>query len=413
MKYSIIIIGDELLAGQVADTNSGTIARLLEPHGWELERVSVISDNPEAILREISSCFDETDVILTTGGLGPTKDDLTKQTLCRYFGGKLVESPEVLANVKRVISARNLKLNDLTAAQALIPSSCRVIQNQVGTAPLMWFEKPGKVLVAMPGVPFETETMMKREVIKELTNRFPSASVLDRRVVMVHGLSESAVAEMIAGWEDSLPPYAHLAYLPKPGVLRLRIDGRHTDAAFLHSEMNRLHHELAELIPPENLLAMDDVNPEKALIDTLNKCNLKFACAESCTGGTIAQRVTAIPGASAVFMGGVVSYSNEAKVNLLGVNPEAICMNGAVSEPVVMQMAQGTLKKFDADIAVATSGIAGPGGGTAEKPVGTVWMAVATRSSCRAFVTRFPGSRDRVIDRAATTAILEAIKACH
>lgn len=408
MKYAIIAIGDELLAGQVTDTNSGTIARMLEPCGWELQAVSVISDSPEAISEAINMAFREVDVVLTTGGLGPTKDDLTKQTLCQIFGGELREDASVLANVERVISARGLKLNRLTAAQAMVPTSCTVIQNEVGTAPLMWFERDGKVLVAMPGVPFETETMMRRAVVDKLVSRFPSPDSLLRRVVMVHGMSESAIAEMLAPWEDALPPYAHLAYLPKPGVVRLRIDGRHTDAAFLESEMERLHRELIALIPAANLMAASDVTPEKALLDSLTERGLTFASAESCTGGTIAQRMTALPGASLAFRGGVVAYANEAKVSMLGVDPAVISTCGAVSRQVVEQMAAGARERFGADVAVATSGIAGPDGGTSEKPVGTVWIAVATSAGIESAVYRFPGARDRVIDRAATTAILSA-----
>ena len=214
MKYAIIAIGDELLAGQVTDTNSGTISRMLQPAGWELHSVRVVSDSPEHILLAISEAFAETDAVITTGGLGPTKDDLTKQTLCRYFGGELREDPSVKANVERVVSARGLKLNALTAAQAMVPTSCSVIQNLVGTAPIMWFERDGKVLVAMPGVPFETEQMMRRSVMARLIDRFPSTEFIERRVVMVCGMSESAIAGMIAPWEDSLPQHAHLAYLP-------------------------------------------------------------------------------------------------------------------------------------------------------------------------------------------------------
>ena len=409
MKYAIIAIGDELLAGQVTDTNSGSIARMLEPHGWELQHVSVISDSPEAIVAAVNLAFCDVDVVLTTGGLGPTKDDLTKQTLCRIFGGELYENAEVLANVERVVGARGLKLNRLTAAQAMVPTSCTVIQNEVGTAPLMWFERDGKVLVAMPGVPFETETMMRRAVIGRLVGRFPSADSLQRRVVMVHGMSESAIAEMLVEWEDSLPSYAHLAYLPKPGVVRLRIDGRHTDAAFLGAEMERLHGELIALIPSGNLMAATDVTPEKALLDCLVDRGLTFASAESCTGGMIASRITSLPGASRAFCGGVVAYANEAKTAMLGVDPAMIATHGAVSRQVVEQMAAGALKRFGADIAVATSGIAGPDGGTTEKPVGTVWMAVATAEGTEASVYRFPGSRDRVIDRAATVALLSAL----
>ena len=309
-----------------------------------------------------------------------------------------------------MVSARGLKLNALTAAQAMVPTSCSVIQNLVGTAPIMWFERDGKVLVAMPGVPFETEQMMRRSVMARLIDRFPSTEFIERRVVMVCGMSESAIAGMIAPWEDSLPQHAHLAYLPKPGVVRLRIDCHHHDKDFLTGETTRLHAELARLIPADHLLAVTDLTPEEILLNELRQRGLSFASAESCTGGSIARRITAIPGSSSAFKGSVVAYANEVKSAVLGVNAEDIAAHGAVSQTVVEQMAAGARDRLGADIAVATSGIAGPGGGSDDKPVGTVWIATATPEGVHSCMHHFPGSRDRVIDRAATTAILSAIE---
>ena len=409
MKYAIIAIGDELLAGQVTDTNSGTISRMLQPAGWELHSVRVVSDSPEHILRAISEAFAETDAVITTGGLGPTKDDLTKQTLCRYFGGELREDPSVKANVERVVSARGLKLNALTAAQAMVPTSCSVIQNLVGTAPIMWFERDGKVLVAMPGVPFETEQMMRRSVMARLIDRFPSTEFIERRVVMVCGMSESAIAGMIAPWEDSLPQHAHLAYLPKPGVVRLRIDGRHTDAGFLKKEIDRLADELA-LLAAGNLMCRGDITPARCLLDMLVERHLTVGTAESCTGGNIAHTITAEPGSSAAMLGGVVSYSNDVKRRLLEVSEASLEAHGAVSIPVVKEMASGARKALGCDIALATSGIAGPGGAVPGKPVGTGCIAVATPWGLWADTFHFPGNRERVIDRATTTAIIRAIR---
>lgn len=409
MKYAIIAIGDELLAGQVTDTNSGTISRMLQPAGWELHSVRVVSDSPEHILLAISEAFAETDAVITTGGLGPTKDDLTKQTLCRYFGGELREDPSVKANVERVVSARGLKLNALTAAQAMVPTSCSVIQNLVGTAPIMWFERDGKVLVAMPGVPFETEQMMRRSVMARLIDRFPSTEFIERRVVMVCGMSESAIAGMIAPWEDSLPQHAHLAYLPKPGVVRLRIDGRHTDAGFLKKEIDRLADELA-LLAAGNLMCRGDITPARCLLDMLVERHLTVGTAESCTGGNIAHTITAEPGSSAAMLGGVVSYSNDVKRRLLEVSEASLEAHGAVSIPVVKEMASGARKALGCDIALATSGIAGPGGAVPGKPVGTVCIAVATPWGLWADTFHFPGNRERVIDRATTTAIIRAIR---
>lgn len=409
MQVSIIVIGDELLIGQVTDTNSGDIARRLAPFGWSVNDVQVVGDNADHILRAIDRAFDLSDVVLTTGGLGPTKDDITKGTLCSYFGGELYENAEVLANVRRVIEARGLKLNDLTAAQAIVPSSCEVIQNQVGTAPLMWFERDGKVLVSMPGVPFETRHALDAEVLPRLLRHFRSDTAIAHRTLIVTGYSESALAEKIAAWEEALPAHIHLAYLPKPGIIRLRLDGVHADASALDADMDRLHTELASLIEPECILATDDLTPAEILIRELRGRNLTVATAESCTGGNIAHSITAIAGASDVYAGSVVSYSNAVKKHLLDVSEADLARCGAVSIPVVEQMATGAAHTIGTTCAMATSGIAGPGGGTPAKPVGTVCIAVTACGHTRSATYHFPGNRERVIDRATTTAMIDLI----
>ncbi len=409
MQVSIIVIGDELLIGQVTDTNSGDIARRLAPCGWKVNDVQVVADDAEAILDSIDRAFSKSDVVLTTGGLGPTKDDITKGTLCRYFGGELREDPEVLANVRHVVEARGLKLNDLTAAQAIVPTSCQVIQNQVGTAPLMWFEHDGKVLVSMPGVPFETRHMFDAEVLPRLLERFHSDTAIAHRTLIVTGYSESALAEKIAEWEDSLPAYAHLAYLPKPGIIRLRLDGIHTDGEFINAELDRLHRELMAQLTPANILAAEDLTPAEILIRELRMRKLTAATAESCTGGNIAHSITAIAGASDVFCGSVVSYSNDVKSNVLGVSETDLARYGAVSIPVVEQMVSGAIRTIGTQCAMATSGIAGPTGGSPEKPVGTVCVAVSACGRTRSATYHFPGNRDRVIRRATDTAIIDLI----
>lgn len=409
MQYIILAIGDELLAGQVTDTNSGSIARLLEPHGWELKRVEVIADTADALEDALKRALSEVKVVLTTGGLGPTKDDQTKQTLCRLFNGHLIEDAEVLENVKNVVSRRNLHLNELTARQALVPDNARIIQNEVGTAPILWFERPGdRVVVCMPGVPFETVQMMERKVAPALIERFPEREILVRHTVVAFDISESAMAQILSDWEDALPSFAHLAYLPKPGVIRLRLDGHGPES--IRPEMDRLRRELIALIPPQNFMADGDITPEECLRRLLSERRLTVSTAESCTGGTIASRICAIPGASAAMNGAVVAYSNEVKINVLGVNKADIEAQGAVSRPVVEQMAEGARRLTGSDFAVATSGIAGPGGGTPEKPVGTVWMATASPAGVRSECFHFPGSRDRVIDRAATAALIALIR---
>lgn len=405
MKTAVIAIGDELLLGQVIDTNSGAIARMIDPAGWSLEWVKVIHDDADAITSAVDEAFRAADVVLTTGGLGPTKDDITKLTLCRYFGGELRHDETVLDNIKEVFAKRGIQLNPLTEAQALVPTSCRVIQNRVGTAPIMWFERTdGKVLVSMPGVPFETLQMFQSEVFPQLLKKYHSDTHISHRCVIVEGLTESKVAMQLDEWEEALPDFVHLAYLPKPGIIRLRLDGHNTDRALLESTLDRLHAQLCNRFA-DHLLADSDMTPEESLLQRLRAKGLTVATAESCTGGNIAHRITAIAGCSDCYFGSVVSYDNSVKTNLLNVDPAAIETHGAVSEEVASQMAEGVRKAIGTDCAIATSGIAGPSGATPGKPVGTVCIAIATPERTVAATYHFPGTRDRVIDRASTTAL--------
>lgn len=405
MKTAVIAIGDELLLGQVIDTNSGAIARMIDPAGWSLEWVKVIHDDADAITSAVDEAFRAADVVLTTGGLGPTKDDITKLTLCRYFGGELRHDETVLDNIKEVFAKRGIQLNPLTEAQALVPTSCRVIQNRVGTAPIMWFERTdGKVLVSMPGVPFETLQMFQSEVFPQLLKKYHSDTHISHRCVIVEGLTESKVAMQLDEWEEALPDFVHLAYLPKPGIIRLRLDGHNTDHTLLESTLDRLHAQLCNRFA-DHLLADSDMTPEESLLQRLRAKGLTVATAESCTGGNIAHRITAIAGCSDCYFGSVVSYDNSVKTNLLNVDPAAIETHGAVSEEVASQMAEGVRKAIGTDCAIATSGIAGPSGATPGKPVGTVCIAIATPERTVAATYHFPGTRDRVIDRASTTAL--------
>lgn len=414
MKVSIIVIGDELLLGQVTDTNSGDIARHIAPYGWEVNDVQTVGDEAGEIRLAIDRAFELSDVVLTTGGLGPTKDDITKKVMCDYFGGELREDPEVLVNVLDVVGRRGFKINKLTAAQAIVPTSCRVIQNRVGTAPIMWFEKEGKVLVSLPGVPFETREMFTTEVFPQLCEKYRTDVDIEHAVLMVTDYTESGLAEKIALWEEALPEYLHLAYLPKPGLIRLRIDGAHRDKAFITAEVGRAAAELAAMLG-DAVIATDDLTPAQILLRHCRERGLKLATAESCTGGNIAHEITLIPGSSDVFAGSVVSYSNEVKMNLLGVGADTLETNGAVSQPVVREMAEGVLRATGAQVAVATSGIAGPGGGSDEKPVGTVCMAAAVTTPEGRVISEtethhFPGNRSRVIDASTTRVLIKAIK---
>lgn len=415
MDVSIIVIGDELLIGQVTDTNSGWIARHISPAGWQVTDVQVVGDNADDIRAAIDRAFERSQVVLTTGGLGPTKDDITKGVLRDYFGGEMITDPAVTDNVNRIFARRGITMNPLTAAQAIVPSSARIIQNRVGTAPIMWFEREdGRVLVSMPGVPFETETMMAEAVFSALREHFPSHDHIEHAVIMVTDHTESALAMRLAEIEEAFPPHLHLAYLPKPGLIRLRIDGSHEDADFIRSEVARVHNQIKTLLG-EAVLSDRDLTPAEILLEECRIHEITFASAESCTGGNIAHQLTLIPGASDVVAGGVVSYSNDVKMSLLGVSGETLAESGAVSIPVVRQMAAGVLAATGANISVATSGIAGPGGGSPEKPVGTVCIcARLEQPGCEPReiyeTAKFNGSRSRIIDSATTRALILAVK---
>lgn len=410
MDVSVIAIGDELLIGQVTDTNSGDIARALTPFGWSLRSTRTVHDSATDIRDAITQAFAESDVVLTTGGLGPTKDDITKSTLRDIFGGEMVLDSGTLENVREVFRRRGLHMNSLTESQAMVPDSCRVIKNELGTAPVMWFERDGKVLVAMPGVPFETRHAFSREVLPRLLRHFGQTATILHSTLIITDITESDLAERIADIENALPPQLHLAYLPNQGYIRLRLDATGMDETRLQKMLSDALSALRENLG-DKILAEHDATPEEILKDMLVEKGLTFATAESCTGGNIAHRFTMLPGASDVFAGGVVSYANEVKINALGVDAGTIATLGAVSEPVAAAMAEGACRVLGTDCAVATSGIAGPGGGTPDKPVGTVCMAFTTPAGTHTVTVHLPGDRGRVIDRASTTALIGMIKA--
>ena len=385
MDISVIAIGDELLIGQVIDTNSGTIAKEINPYGWKIKNIRIVADNASDIKEAIQSAMNECDVILTTGGLGPTKDDITKQTLCDFFGGTL------------------------TYDKAYVPTSCKVIQNKVGTAPLMWFEKNGKVLVSMPGVPFEMEEMFHTEVFPMLRKHFTKDEVVEHKTFIVIDHSESVLAGKLTDFEENMPADIHLAYLPKPGIIRLRLTGIGDNKEHIHNEIERLSEQLYSIVG-ESIICDSDKMPAEILGDILKEKDLTISTAESCTGGNIAHEITSIAGSSEYFKGSIVSYANETKMNLLGVQQETLETEGAVSEPTVIQMSQGVAKAINTDCSIATSGIAGPGGGSEEKPVGTVWIATTLNGKTEAKKYHFAGNRMRVINHASMMAELQMIK---
>lgn len=409
MNVSVIAIGDELLIGQVIDTNSGFIARTIAPAGWTLREVMLVHDDATAIKSAIDRAMSHSEVVITTGGLGPTKDDITKTVLCEYFGGTLRTDPIVLENVKSLMARRGLALNDLTAAQAAVPTSCRVINNRVGTAPVMWFERNGHTLVSLPGVPSEMCEMFGHEVFAQLLEAYGASETIAHRVILVAGITESAAAERLTQIENNLPDYLHLAYLPDGGLLRLRLDGHHRRAEFIESELDRYENAIIGVLGNKVLWRGDMSLPEIAL-SLMRREHLTLSTAESCTGGNVAHSITLVPGSSDVFNGSVVSYSNEMKINILGVSADTIARDGAVSESVVAAMAEGARRVTASDYAVATSGIAGPSGGTPEKPVGTVCIAVSGPDGTQTATHRFNGTRSTVIDRATKMALITLIR---
>ena len=399
MKVNIIIIGDEILLGRVTDTNSGAIARALDPLGFTVGRIVTIGDSAGQIRKHVESSLADAELTITTGGLGPTKDDITKHTLCSIFGGRLVRDPEVTENIHRIFAAKSLKLNPLTEDQALVPDCCRVIQNLLGTAPIMWFERDGHVLISMPGVPFETEGMLERAVRNEIARRFCRDMTIAHRTCVVTGISESSLAQKLEAFEDALPAGAHLAYLPDSPLITLRLDvtGNNADdvETLADSVFGTLKNELGEL-----MLCDHAASPAEIVLERLRKRGLTLSTAESCTGGNIAHCITMIAGCSDVFAGGIVSYANEVKENVLGVPRDVLEANGAVSEPVVRAMAAGAMRATGTSAAVATSGIAGPSGAVEGKPVGTVWTAVVTPRGTFSELYYLAGPRSEIIDKA-------------
>jgi nicotinamide-nucleotide amidase len=394
---SIVTIGDELLIGQVVDTNSTWMAKELNNHGIWLKRRVAVGDNKTDIIQALQEESRDADIILITGGLGPTADDITKPVLCEYFGGKMIVSEAALENVKRILARlTNRPVLERNLKQAEVPDVCTVIENKRGTAPGMWFEKDGKIFVSMPGVPHEMQGMMTDDVIPRLTRYF-QMPFIRHRTLMVAEIGESYVAEHIQSWESRLPAHIKLAYLPNYGMVRLRLTGIDDNEELLNKELDQQFAQLKEQVK-EWLVTDKDENMQQVVAGILNNRNKTLATAESCTGGYIAHLLTAVPGASSYYKGSIVSYSNEIKQRLLSVEASTLMSDGAVSEQTVRQMAAGALAQLNTDYCIAVSGIMGPDGGSAEKPVGTVWVAVAGKINMRTQKFHFRFNRARNID---------------
>jgi nicotinamide-nucleotide amidase len=403
-KATIITIGDELLIGQVIDTNSAWMAQQLSKAGIAVKKRVAVGDSWDEIWNALDEESSHTEIILITGGLGPTADDITKPLLCKYFNGNMIVDEGALANVKNIFEKilkrplieRNLK-------QAEVPDNCKVILNKRGTAPGMWFEKEGKIFVSMPGVPHEMKGMMEDDVIPGLLKRFTFPHIA-HRTLLTSGIGESSLADMIQDFEEALPKHIGLAYLPNYGMVRLRLSSTGFEKELIEKEIDQLFITLQGLVK-EYLVTNEDEPMEQVLAKLLLAKSKTVSTAESCTGGYIASLLTAKSGSSAFFSGSVVSYSYKAKEDLLGVDKNTLETFGAVSEEVVLQMAKGALKNIGTDYTIAVSGIMGPGGGTAEKPVGTVWVAVGSNSNIVTQVYHFRFDRQRNIELTATNAL--------
>lgn len=379
MKAEIITIGDELLIGQTIDTNSAWMGAELSRIGFEVFRITSISDKKQQIIHTLSEATGRSDVILITGGLGPTSDDITRLALCEFFNTILVPDKKVLEMIEKMLVRRNFPMNENNRRQAEVPQSCRVLYNATGTAPGMWFEKGGSIFVSMPGVPLEMKHIMTEHVLPELKKRFTSQVIVHRNI-MTYGTAEARLAELLTGFEAGLPPQIKLAYLPSLGIIKLRLTGSGADISqlsdLIESQVKKLYETIPEFIYGEN-----EETLEMAVGRHLKNINSTLATAESCTGGKIAQMITSVPGCSAYFKGSVIAYDNKVKTDLLNVPEKTIAEFGAVSRETVELMAKGARNLFNTGFAVAVSGIAGPDGGTDEKPVGTVWIAVASEKN--------------------------------
>lgn len=404
MQVEIITIGDEILIGQIVDTNSAWMGVELNKAGFEIVQISSVRDREEEIIRALEMAMSRADVVLMTGGIGPTKDDVTKSTLCRFFDAELVFDEEVYQNIESLLKHRQSAINELTRTQAMVPDKARIFNNRVGTAPITWFERDGKVVVSMPGVPYEMKAAMTESVLPALKEYFKTPTII-HQTLLVKGFPESALAIKIKDWELALPESVRLAYLPNFNIVKLRLTASSADKVSLQTIINDKVNDL-KLILGNALFYKEDLPLEAIIGRKLAAIGASLSLAESCTGGHIAHRITAVPGSSAYFKGGVVAYDNEVKIKLLNVLEVDLQLEGAVSRPVVEQMARGVRELLNTDYALATSGIAGPDGGTDEKPVGTVWIALATRELVVSQRFQFRLERSLNIERSTQAALL-------
>ena len=407
IKAELLTIGDEILYGQIVDTNSQWMSVELDKVGIKVIRKTTVGDQETEILTAFAEAEKRADIVLITGGLGPTSDDLTKPLLAKYFNCDLVMHQEALAEITAFFKSRGREMTELNRQQAALPSCCTKITNPIGTAPGMWFERNNKVFMSMPGVPHEMKKMMTERVIPKLKEKFKTP-VIYHKVIRTIGIGESFLADKIAVWEKSLPPHIKLAYLPSLGEVKLRLTGFGSSTADLQKEIDELSDDLLPLAG-EYVYGYGDEPIEIAIGKMLRERKVTLSIAESCTGGYLSHLITSVPGCSDYFLGTMIPYAYEVKMRQLGVKPEVLEKHGAVSEPTIVEMANIVRAKFNTDIGVATSGIAGPGGATPEKPVGLVWIAYSDKH--QTVTKKLQLSQDRAINiRMASMAVLNLIR---
>lgn len=403
MKVYLITIGDELLIGQTVDTNSAWMARLLNLSGAEIIESLTIGDDEQAILDALSKASDVANVVLITGGLGPTKDDITKKALANFFQDEMRFDEPTFERIQKLFQRWGRSMTPAHRDQCYMPASATLLLNKMGTAPGMWFEREGKVYVSMPGVPYEMEYLMEHEVVPRLVEHFPGQPI-EHRTLQTVGEGESRIAVRLEDFEAQLPDFVKLAFLPNLGKVRLRLTGRHSDHEMLKRLMDDKADEMEALIP-ELVFGREQDSLEAAIGKLLMKHQLRLGTAESCTGGYIAHQITSVAGSSNYYEGSIVSYSNEMKQNLLGVQAGTLERYGAVSEQTVREMAEGALRAIGCDISISISGIAGPGGGSEEKPVGTVWIGVSNGTDTETFLLHAGKDRLKNIQYSAVHAL--------
>ncbi|MFM9460564.1 CinA family nicotinamide mononucleotide deamidase-related protein [Flavobacterium psychrophilum] len=405
MKATIVTVGDEILIGQIIDTNSSFIAKSLDKIGIGVHEMLSITDDKQHILQTLSLLQNKVDVVIITGGLGPTKDDITKKTLCEYFNDKLIINEKVLVHVTQLIEDYFKRpITQVNKDQALVPYKCEVLFNQVGTAPGMWLQKENTVFISLPGVPYEMKYLIENEVIPKLIAKYERPFII-HKTILTYGVGESLLAERIETWEDNLPKFIKLAYLPSPGRVRLRLSARGVDENVLKNEIS-LQVQKLQLIISDCIVGFEeDETLEVVLGKLLTEKKLTISTAESCTGGKIASTITSVSGSSNYFKGSIVSYATEAKVAVLGISQEKINKFSVVSTQVAEEMATQVQKKFKTNFAIATTGNAGPNKGDANAEVGTVFIAIATPKGVFSEKFNFGQPREKVIDRALNQAL--------